>query len=77
MKYKAGDIVVVTLNSIKIKIIKEYHYENDYDYSNYEYSYNILNSIETHIVSSKWLDEYSELDKQYLRKEKLNKLYEI
>ena len=78
MKYKINDIVVVPpvgpLNSIKIKIIK-IGSNNTYEYSYYKYNKLIHN--QTFIIDSNWLDAYSELDNQYLRKEKLNELNEI
>ncbi len=73
MKYKVGDIVVGTRGMIfKIKISKVVN--GKYGYSHKLTSKSDCNKSRPIFVSSLYLDECSELDKQYTRKQKLIKL---
>jgi len=73
MRYKVGAVVVGTKGMVfKIVILKIL---ND----NYVYSHDIpanksVHTVRKKSIESKYLDEYSELDKQYTRKQKLIQL---
>ena len=85
MKYKVDDIVVY--NKLKIKILENYstgHYRVSYitnkilltNVIDYRVSYINDKILLTNVIDSNYLDRNSTLHIKYMRKEKLNKLYD-
>ena len=68
MKYKVDDIVVY--NKLKIKILE------NYSTGHYRVSYINDKILLTNVTDSNYLDRNSTLYIKYMRKEKLNKLYD-